>query len=50
MVREEEIKDIVNKSENIDEAVKALVDEANKNGGADNITVVALHFEKEENI
>ncbi len=50
MVTDEEIKDIVNKSENTDEAVKALVDEANRNGGVDNITVVALHFEKEENI
>lgn len=50
MVTDEEIKDIVSKSENTEEAVKALVDEANKNGGVDNITVVALHFEKEENI
>lgn len=50
MVTDEEIKDIVSKSENTDEAVKALIDEANKNGGVDNITVVALHFEKEENI
>lgn len=48
-VRDEDILDIVKKSENTDEAVKTLVDEANKNGGVDNITVVALHFEKEEN-
>lgn len=50
MVTEDEIKDIINGFDNIDEAVKALVDEANKNGGVDNITVVALQFEKEESI
>ncbi len=48
MVTDDEIKNIINDSENIDEAVKALIDEANKNGGVDNITVVALQFTKEE--
>ena len=49
MVKEEEIKDIIVNAENIESAVKALIDEANKNGGIDNITVVALRVEKEEN-
>ncbi|MDO4744727.1 MAG: Stp1/IreP family PP2C-type Ser/Thr phosphatase [Clostridia bacterium] len=50
MVRDKDIKRIINDSENISAAVKALIDEANKNGGVDNITVVALQFKKEENI
>ena len=50
MVREKEIKQIINESENIKDAVKTLVDEANKRGGVDNITVIALQFKKEEQI
>ena len=47
---DKEIKNIVNKYEDLKEAVKALIDAANGNGGVDNITVVALQFKKEENI
>ncbi len=50
MLLDKDIKDIINNSENLNEAVKALIDEANKNGGVDNITVIALQFKKEENI
>lgn len=50
MVEDKEIRKIVNESENIKTAVKALIDVANQNGGADNITAVALQFKKEENI
>ncbi len=48
-VRDERIKEIILSEENIDKAVAALVDEANKNGGVDNITIVAFRVEKEEN-
>lgn len=48
-VRDERIQEIIVNEESIDKAVKALVDEANKNGGVDNITVVAFRVEKEEN-
>ncbi len=50
MVREKEIKQIINESEDIKTAVKTLIDEANKRGGVDNITVIALQFKKEEQI
>lgn len=50
MLRDKEIKNIVNKAENLNEAVNALIDAANENGGVDNITVIALQFKKEENI
>ena len=50
MLRDKEIKDIVKKSENMKAAVSSLIDAANKNGGVDNITVIALQFKKEENI
>ncbi len=50
MLDDKEIKKIINASENIKTAVKSLIDAANKNGGVDNITVVALQFKKEENI
>ena len=52
MVRDKDIKRIVTEAENINEAVKTLIDEANKNGGVDNITVIALKFKpvKEESI
>lgn len=50
MLDEIEIKRIVNNSESLCDAVNKLVDAANKNGGYDNITVVALRFEEEEMI
>ena len=48
MLYEDEIKDIVNKSENLKSAVEKLVATANDNGGVDNITVVAIKFKQEE--
>ena len=48
MVTDKEIRNIVNKYEDLKEAVKALIDAANGNGGVDNITVVALRFKMEE--
>ncbi len=48
-VRDERIQEIVEREESIDKAVAALIDEANVNGGVDNITVVAFRVEKEEN-
>lgn len=50
MLGDKEIKKIVNNSENMNAAVKALIDAANENGGVDNITAIALQFKKEENI
>ena len=50
MLEDKEIKKIINASDNIKTAVKSLIDAANKNGGVDNITAVALQFKKEENI
>ncbi len=48
MLKDKEIKSIVNTSENMTQAVKALIDAANENGGVDNITAIALQFKKEE--
>ncbi len=48
-VRDEKIQEIIVNEESIDKAVETLVDEANKNGGVDNITVVAFRVEKEDN-
>ncbi len=50
MVSDKAIKKILNTEETLQGAVKALIDEANRCGGVDNITVVALKFKKEENI
>ncbi len=47
-VRDERIHEIIAKEESIDKAVAALIDEANENGGVDNITVVAFRVDKEE--
>lgn len=47
MLEEDRIKEIITKTEDIQEAVKCLIDEANQNGGVDNVTVVALRFEEE---
>jgi len=48
MVYEEKIKEILEENKNLDDAVQVLVDEANKNGGVDNITVVVIHVVAEE--
>jgi serine/threonine protein phosphatase PrpC len=42
MVREERLLEILEESASLQEAVDALVEEANRNGGRDNITVVAF--------
>ena len=50
MVRETAIRKIINSTENLHEAVSALIDAANEGGGVDNITVIALRFKKEEEV
>ncbi len=50
MVSDKVIKKILNAEGALCDSVKALIDEANRCGGVDNITVVALRFKKEENI
>ncbi len=50
MVSDKTIKKILNTAETLNDGVKALIDAANRCGGVDNITVVALRFSKEENI
>ncbi len=50
MLSEKQIKEILNNSENLKNAVDTLIDEANKRGGVDNITVIALQFKKEETV
>jgi serine/threonine protein phosphatase PrpC len=42
MVKDKEIRDVVRKSKEIDDAAKILVNRANKNGGVDNVTVVLV--------
>src|SRR5919197_1596480 len=48
MVREERIAEVLATSDDLDEAVSKLVDEANEAGGRDNITVVAFRLEEAE--
>jgi protein phosphatase len=43
MVTDQDIKDIMNQTDNLNEAVEKLVAEANGNGGVDNITVVLVN-------
>ena len=45
MVNEERIAQILNASPSLDEAVRALVAEANERGGRDNITAIAFRLE-----
>lgn len=45
MVEDEQILKIVKKHHSIEEAAKKLIDEANKNGGKDNISVVLAEYE-----
>jgi len=49
-VSDDKIKEIVNKSDDVNAIAKVLVDEANQNGGVDNITVVVIRAEKEERV
>lgn len=44
MLEEEEIKEILFNHDSLDEALYELIDEANLNGGFDNITAVAVKF------
>jgi PPM family protein phosphatase len=44
MVREERVREIVVKSRTLEEAVNGLVDEANRRGGRDNITVIMFRL------
>jgi PPM family protein phosphatase len=46
MVSEERISELLRSSSSLDEAVRALVDEANRAGGRDNITAVAFRLEE----
>ena len=48
MVREERVQEILVGSSSLREAVDALVEEANRNGGRDNITVVAFRVGSED--
>jgi protein phosphatase len=45
MVRDEEIRDIVNRHRNPQDACRELIQVANQNGGDDNITCVIVRFE-----
>ncbi len=49
MVPESRIKEIICGTKDINETVQTLIDEANNNGGVDNITAVAIRFEKGDN-
>ena len=42
MVEDYEIKKIVTKNERIEDAVRALIDQANENGGKDNISAILI--------
>ena len=48
MVEDYEIKKIVNKNERIEDAVRALIDQANENGGKDNISAILIQPEISE--
>ncbi len=50
MVSDEKIAQILNSTHNLDEAAQKLVNEANKNGGRDNITIQLLKIKKEGSI
>ena len=46
MVKDEEISDIVTNEQDLDAMCERLISTANKNGGLDNITVVAIRIEQ----
>ncbi|MBV9050588.1 MAG: Stp1/IreP family PP2C-type Ser/Thr phosphatase [Solirubrobacterales bacterium] len=48
MVSEERVTEILGSSDDLDAAAQALIDEANRAGGRDNITVVLARFEEVE--
>ena len=45
MIDEEEIKNVLLKSNNVQTAIDTLIAEANRNGGIDNITAVAVKID-----
>ncbi|HEU4534801.1 MAG TPA: serine/threonine-protein phosphatase, partial [Polyangiaceae bacterium] len=47
MLRDEEILDLVGDGRDLQQAARSLVDQANANGGEDNITVVLIRIESE---
>ncbi len=47
MVQDSRIAEIIKENSKIEDSLKSLVDEANKNGGRDNISVVLIGFEVE---
>lgn len=48
MVDDHEMKRIVHKNERIEDAVRALIDQANENGGKDNISAILIQPEISE--
>ncbi len=48
MVSEEQVTEILGRSQRLDDAAQALIDEANRAGGRDNITVVLVRLEEVE--
>ena len=48
MVDDYEIKRIVHKNERIEDAVRVLIDQANENGGKDNISAILIQPEISE--
>jgi protein phosphatase len=48
MIKDERIREVLARSETLDEAVDRLIDEANEAGGRDNITVVAFRVAEAE--
>ena len=42
IVGDYEVKKIVSKNERIEDAVRALIDQANENGGKDNISAILI--------
>ena len=48
MVREDRLRQIISESKSLDGTVSALIDEANRRGGRDNITVVMFRLGSDE--
>ncbi len=48
MVEDYDIKKIINNSDSIEEAVRRLIDQANENGGKDNISAILIEPEMDE--
>lgn len=48
MVEDYDIKKIINKSEGIEDAIRSLIEQANENGGKDNISAILIEPELDE--